>query len=75
MGLPRAFRPSLEHYKGEAQIEAEKIAKAKAEQKEEVIFLVEAMIQGGVDLSPEEMVDAAFLVVERINDRIYGQEE
>ena len=75
MSLPRPIRPTLEHYKSEAQREAENIAKTKAEQKEEVIFLVEAMIQGGVDLSPEEMVDAAFLMVERINDRIYGKEK
>lgn len=75
MALPRPIRPSLEQYKSEEQREAEKIAKAKAEQKEEVIFLVEAMIQGSVDLSPEEMVDAAFLMVERINERIYGKEK
>ena len=75
MALPRPIRPTLEHYKSEAQREAEKIAKEKAEQKEEVIFLVEAMIQGNVDLSPEEMVDAAFIMVERINDRIYGKEK
>lgn len=41
----------------------------------EVRSLVEAMIQGGVDLSPEEMVDAAFLIVERINNKIYGKEK
>lgn len=46
-----------------------------AELKSEVVFFVEAMIKGGVDLSPEEMVDAAFLLVERINDRIYGKEK
>lgn len=43
--------------------------------KKEVIALVEAIIAGGVDLSPEEMVDAAFLMVERINNRIYGKKE
>lgn len=43
--------------------------------KKEVMALVEAIIAGGVDLSPEEMVDAAFLMVERINDRIYGKKE
>ena len=74
MSLPRPIRPTLEHYKSEAQREAEKIAKEKAEQKKEVIFLVEAMIQGSVDLSPEEMVDAAFLMVERINSKLYGKE-
>lgn len=36
--------------------------------------LVQAMITGGVDLSPEEMVDAAFLMVERINNKLYGKE-
>lgn len=46
-----------------------------AELRTEVMFFVEAMIKGGVDLSPEEMVDAAFLMVERINERIYGKEE
>lgn len=43
--------------------------------KKEVMTLVEAIIAGGVDLSPEEMVDAACLMVERINDRIYGKKE
>lgn len=51
------------------------IARVRAETKKEVMSLVEAMIQGSVDLSPEEMVDAAFLMVERINDRIYGKKE
>lgn len=45
-----------------------------AEFKSAVMFLVEAMIKGGVDLSPEEMVDAAFLMVERINSKLYGKE-
>lgn len=45
-----------------------------SEKKEDVMKLVQAMITGGVDLSPEEMVDAAFLMVERINDRLYGKE-
>lgn len=45
-----------------------------AELKSAVMFLVEAMIKGGVDLSPEEMVDAAFLMVERINSKLYGKE-
>ena len=44
-----------------------------SEKKEDVMKLVQAMITGGVDLSPEEMVDAAFLMVERINDRLYGK--
>lgn len=41
----------------------------------EVIRLTEAIIAGGVDLSPEEMVDAAFLMVERIDEKIYGNRE
>ena len=45
-----------------------------SEKKEDVMRLVEAQISGGIDLSPQEMVDAAFLMVERINDRLYGQE-
>ena len=51
------------------------IAQGRAETRKEVMSLVEAMIHGSVDLSPEEMVDAAFLMVERINDRIYGKEK
>lgn len=50
-------------------------AEARERKKAEVIRLTEAIIAGGVDLSPEEMVDAAFLMVERINDRIYGKEK
>lgn len=42
--------------------------------RENVMKLVQAMITGGVDLSPEEMVDAAFLMVERINNKLYGKE-
>ena len=45
-----------------------------AELKSAVMFLIEAMIKGGVDLSPEEMVDAAFLMVERVNSKIQGKE-
>lgn len=41
---------------------------------ENVMKLVQSMITGGVDLSPEEMVDAAFLMVERINNKLYGKE-
>lgn len=36
--------------------------------KEDVMRLVEAQIAGGVDLSPEEMVEAAFVMVNKIND-------
>ena len=35
--------------------------------------LVEAQIAGNVDLSPEEMVDAAFLMVKKINQKIYEE--
>lgn len=38
--------------------------------KEDVMRLVEAQIAGGVDLSPEEMVEAAFIMVGKINDRL-----
>ena len=36
--------------------------------KEDIMRLVEAQIAGGVDLSPEEMVQAAFVMVNKIND-------
>ena len=42
--------------------------------KEDVIRLVEAQIAGNVDLSPEEMVDAAFLMVDRIDKMVHGEE-
>lgn len=45
-----------------------------SEKKEDVMRLVEAQISGGIDLSPQEMVDAAFLMVERINNKLYGKE-
>lgn len=44
------------------------------EKKEAVLRLVEAQIAGCVDLSPEEMVDAAFIMVNKINDRLYEEE-
>lgn len=44
-----------------------------SEKKEDVMRLVEAQIAGSVDLSPEEMVDAAFLIVERIDVRLNGK--
>jgi hypothetical protein len=47
----------------------------KAAKKEDVMRLVEAQIAGCVDLSPEEMVDAAFLIVERIEGKIYGEDQ
>lgn len=48
--------------------------------KEDILRLVEAQIAGNVDLSPEEMVDAAFIMVDKIDERcrpvgrITGQE-
>lgn len=53
---------------------AEMLAEQKAEKKRDVMRLVEAQIAGCVDLSPEEMVDAAFLIVERIDNKIDGKE-
>jgi hypothetical protein len=50
------------------------LRRKKAEKKEDVLRLVEAQIAGCVDLSPEEMVDAAFLIVERIDNKIDGKE-
>lgn len=47
----------------------------KTAKKEDVMRLVEAQIAGCVDLSPEEMVDAAFLIVERIEGKIYGEDQ
>lgn len=48
--------------------------KAKAEmrerKREDVMRLVEAQIAGCVDLSPEEMVDAAFILVSKIDERL-----
>lgn len=35
--------------------------------------LVEAQIAGGVDLSPEEMVDAAVLMAKKINEKLYEE--
>lgn len=42
--------------------------------KEDVMRLVEAQIAGNIDLSPEEMVDAAFLMVDRIDKMVHGEE-
>lgn len=42
--------------------------------KEDVMRLVEAQIAGNIDLSPEEMVDAAFLMVDRIDRMVHGEE-
>lgn len=42
--------------------------------KEDVMRLVEAQIAGNIDLSPEEMVDAAFIMVDRIDKMVHGEE-
>ena len=42
----------------------------KGEKKDAVLRLVEAQIAGCVDLSPEEMVDAAFIMVEKIEEKL-----
>jgi hypothetical protein len=42
----------------------------KEEKKDAVLRLVEAQIAGCVDLSPEEMVDAAFIMVEKIEEKL-----
>ena len=39
--------------------------------KEDVMRLVEAQIMGGVDLSPEEIVDQAFNIEELISRKMY----
>lgn len=38
--------------------------------REDIMRLVEAQIAGNVDLSPEEMVDAAFIMVDKIDKLI-----
>ena len=53
-----------------AQLETRINIESRKEKKEAVIRLIEAMISGCVDLSPEEMVDAAFIMVNKINDRL-----
>lgn len=40
------------------------------QEREEVMRLVIAQIHGAVDLSPEEMVDAAFIMVRKINEKM-----
>lgn len=48
------------------QVRSERIKR----KREDVMRLVEAQIAGCVDLSPEEMVDAAFIMVDKIEERI-----
>lgn len=56
------------------EVKIEQLRNARFEKrKEDVIRIVEAQIAGAVDLSPEEMVDAAFLIVERIDNKLYGK--
>lgn len=43
--------------------------------KEDVLRLIEAQIAGCVDLSPEEMVDAAFIMVDKINQKLYESKD
>lgn len=45
----------------------------RAARMERVMRLVEAQIMGGVDLSPEEIVDQAFNIVELISRKMYEQ--
>ena len=65
MVLPRSIRPIPEWV-----VEADR----RNQKKQDVMRLVEAMIAGGVDLSPEEIVDAAFLMIERIKEKMDGKE-
>ena len=44
-------------------------------EKEDVLRLVEAQIAGCVDLSPEEMVDAAFIMINKINQKLYEKKD
>lgn len=60
-------------YPSLAQLQARIATEGRKEKKEDVMRLVEAMISGCVDLSPEEMVDAAFIMVNKINDRINNE--
>lgn len=67
--------PRLETVTDRLETVADFVAKQRADKKkEDVLRLVEAQIAGCVDLSPEEMVDAAFLIVERIDNKIDGKE-
>lgn len=66
MALPRPIRPSVPQTTV-VQVSSEN------SKREDVLRLVEAQIASCVDLSPEEMVDAAFLIVKRIDDRLDGK--
>lgn len=60
--------PDLRHISAQVEMES------RERKRENVMKLVQSMIIGGIDLSPEEMVDAAFLMVERIDKKLYGKE-
>lgn len=68
---PRAARPlppkNTMHQAGRTAVEIIMDERGST-MKEDVMRLVEAQIAGGVDLSPEEMVEAAFVMVNKIND-------
>lgn len=66
---PRAARPlppnNTKHQAGRTAVEIIMDERGSS-MKEDVMRLVEAQIAGGVDLSPEEMVEAAFVMVNKI---------
>ena len=74
MGLITRLETAVEYAARLREEDAANQRRKKAEKKEDVMRLVEAQIAGCVDLSPEEMVDAAFLIVERIDNKIDGKE-
>lgn len=69
------FKSNEEYAAEQRAVEKAYQLRKRAEKKEDVMRLVEAQIAGCVDLSPEEMVDAAFLLVERIEGKIYGEDQ
>lgn len=74
---PRAARPLRQEntmQKAGAKIVEVIMDERASTVKEDVMRLVEAQIAGNVDLSPEEMVDAAFLMVDRIDKMVHGEE-
>ncbi len=74
MGFITRLETAVEYATRLREEDAANQRRKKAEKKEDVMRLVEAQIAGCVDLSPEEMVDAAFLIVERIDKKIDGKE-
>ena len=71
----RGFSHSqLEYYCNELlRLAKEKPMERIKSNKEDIMRLVEAQIAGGVDLSPEEMVDAAVLMAKKINEKLYEE--